>query len=416
MKNIFKAIAVTFISAVIAVILLTLVYLLPTNIMKNHVESSIEIFYSEETYPQQVAGYKMSQLDNETDAIMLLNAIYDSTEGENALEMAMKVPRIHFENDYSGRSELVSWLWLKKQPNSTTTYARYWHGYLLFLKPLLLLLDYADIRILNMIVQLFLFACLIANMVEKGYKKYLVPLLVAEAVINPVAVAMSLQFSSVYYIVILSLLYLCRNDTETVMQKDYLIFTILGIVTAFFDFLTYPIATFGMAAVFMLIKKAEGEGLKKTICQVIKWGFFWGIGYAGMWSCKWLLATLILHKNVLSEVMRQASVHTSDVVIMDEHYNILQVVWRNINVFAKWPYFLLGVGLIIYGIKKRFRLELSNCKQIVPFFMIALLPTFWFMFLKSHSGLLYWYTYRGLMVTVFAILCGFRFICKDQQS
>lgn len=406
MKKVIKVAALVAAAALAGMAALFIVYLLPTERMRSHVESSIDIFYIEETYPQQVAGYKLSQLDNETDAIMLLNAIYPGNE-ETALKKAMGVPRLSFDDDYSGRSELVSWLWLKKEPDSTSRYARYWHGYLLFLKPLLLIMDYADIRILNMIVQLFLFSFLIVSMAEKGYKKYIIPLLAAEAVINPAAVAMSLQFSSVFYIVILSLIYICRQETDRLMSKDYLIFTLLGIMTAFFDFLTYPMATLGMAVVFLLIRNPSENDWKKTIGLIVKWCFFWGLGYAGMWSAKWLIASVILQDNIIGgEVMRQASAHTSDVIIMDVHYNPLQVVWKNIAVLAKWPYLLLAVGVILLGIKNRMKLEVRRWKQIIPFLIIALSPMVWLMLLKNHSGWLYWYTYRGLMVTVFAVLCG----------
>ena len=405
MRNIIKVMFMVILSVVIASIALTIVYLLPTERMKNHVESSIEVFYQEETYPQQVAGYKLSQLDNETDAIMLLNAVYPKEE-MNALEAAMSVPRISFRDDYSGRSELVSWLWLKKQPDKVTKYERYWHGYLLFLKPLLLLLDYADIRILNMIVQLFLSGYLIVSMVEKGYKKYLIPLMATEAVINPVAIAMSLQFSNVYYIVILSLIYICRQNTEKLLEKDFILFSLLGILTAFMDFLTYPLATLGMAAVFILIKNTDKYDWKKSLLLVIKWCVFWGIGYGGMWTGKWIAASLILHENIMTDVLRQATVHTSDVVIMGQHYNVLQVVWRNITVFAKWPFLLLGVGIGIWAVIRHAKLEMRKWKQTIPFLTIAVLPMLWMMILKEHSGLLYWFTYRGLMVTVFAGLCS----------
>ena len=56
MRDVINAILMVILSAIIASVVLTGVYLLPTERMKNHVESSIEIFYQEETYPQQVAG------------------------------------------------------------------------------------------------------------------------------------------------------------------------------------------------------------------------------------------------------------------------------------------------------------------------------------------------------------------------
>lgn len=414
MREAIKAILVVLLSGIMAAIVLTVVYLLPTEPMKNHVESSIDIFYKEETYPQQAEGYKLSQLDNETDAYMLLDAVYPRND-MSALEAAMRVPRVGYKDDYSGRRELVSWLWLKEKPDEEKTYARYWHGYLVFLKPLLLLLDYADIRILNMIVQVFLFSFLIANMVEKGYKQYLVPLLAAEAVINPIAIAMSMQFSSIYYIVIISLLYLTNQEVDYIIKKDYIIFTLIGVATAFFDFLTYPIAAFGMAASFVLVKNKDADW-KKNIILVLKWGVFWGIGYGGMWSCKWLISSIILQENVIREVMQQALLHTSDVVVMGERYNVLQILWKNIRVFAKWPYVLLGGFIVISGLRGRLRLNLQKWKQVIPFLVIAVLPALWLMVLKEHASSCYWYTYRGFMATIFALLCGLRTICVDKNS
>ena len=113
-----------------------------------------------------------------------------------------------------------------------------------------------------------------------------------------------------------------------------------------------------------------------------------------------------LHENIMTDVLRQATVHTSDVVIMGQHYNVLQVVWRNITVFAKWPFLLLGVGIGIWAVIRHAKLEMRKWKQTIPFLTIAVLPMLWMMILKEHSGLLYWFTYRGLMVTVFAGLCS----------
>lgn len=56
----------------LGLISLTLVYLLPTERMEQNVKSSMDISYTESVYPQQVSGYKATQLDNETDMIMLL--------------------------------------------------------------------------------------------------------------------------------------------------------------------------------------------------------------------------------------------------------------------------------------------------------------------------------------------------------
>ena len=79
------------VAIVCGIFLMTLVFMLPTDIMKEHVTSSIDIFYTESVYPQQVPGYKSTQLDNETDAIMLLGAIHESKQ-LSPLQQAVAVP------------------------------------------------------------------------------------------------------------------------------------------------------------------------------------------------------------------------------------------------------------------------------------------------------------------------------------
>ena len=70
MKNLRNYIFILLISIFVGLAALFIVYLLPTDRMEANVRSSIDIFYTEGVYPQQAKGYKSSQLDNETDAIL----------------------------------------------------------------------------------------------------------------------------------------------------------------------------------------------------------------------------------------------------------------------------------------------------------------------------------------------------------
>ena len=85
--------------------------------MKENVARSSAIFDYEGVYPQLVQGYKSSQLDNCTDAIMLGTAIYPG-KGEGYIERAILGERIEYNsenpvqslNDYvnnvAGKAEL----------------------------------------------------------------------------------------------------------------------------------------------------------------------------------------------------------------------------------------------------------------------------------------------------------------------
>ena len=89
-------------SILVGTLLLLLVYAVPTDPMKANVRRSTEIYDYEGVYPQLMWGYKMSQLDNCTDATMLLNAIYGGEQG--LIERAMQVYRTEYSDEHQVKS------------------------------------------------------------------------------------------------------------------------------------------------------------------------------------------------------------------------------------------------------------------------------------------------------------------------
>ena len=135
------------VSILAGLMLLFAVYALPVEDMKANVARFSEIFNYEGIYPQMVSGYKYMQLDNYTDSIMLGAAIYDGPEG--TMDKAVN-------NYHPDSAQLSPELALMNYANEVSAYeyfqipyGRYWHGYLVPLKLLLLFFDYSDIRVLN---------------------------------------------------------------------------------------------------------------------------------------------------------------------------------------------------------------------------------------------------------------------------
>lgn len=395
-------------SIILGAFALCLVYMLPSDIIKNNVTSSIDIFYNENIYPQQISGYKSTQLDNETDAIMLLGAIYENND-LNVLEKAMAVPHNTMNNVSSLCITLKNILWDRIEPDGFSFYDRYWHGYMIYLKPLLLLMDYADIRMLNMMIQISLLLLLTLEMVRKKLTVYLPALALMLVVLNPTAVSMSLQFSSIYYIILISLLILVKYQ-DYLLQDDrvYYYFLLSGIAVAYFDFLTYPIAAFGIPAALALILKGENPG--KSIKNIFNWIFCWFIGYIGMWAGKWAISSIVLDTNVFMEALNRMNVHSSETAINDISISAFAAFWRNLRILLRWPYFLSGLLFLCLHIKNILcYIKINLLKECIPFLILCLLPCIWLMLLRSHSAWCYWYTYRNLSVSVFSMAV---FICR----
>ena len=151
-----------------------------------------------------------SKLDNFTDALMLLTASHPNTG--NVWKDAVCASRLEKE----GANTKNTLLYVYKDDGTDTysiSYARYWHGYLVFLKPLLLFFNYGQIRSLLMFLQLGLFLLVIVQMAEKN-KKMVFPTFLVWIFLNPVANMLSLQFNSVITVMFCAMLFILKKQEK----------------------------------------------------------------------------------------------------------------------------------------------------------------------------------------------------------
>ena len=132
---------------VLGFVLLLLVELLPKGSMVRHMQESVSVLAEEGSYPV-LSSFRMSTLDNVTDALILGSAAYDG-EG-SLLDTVLLRYRYICSLDgeaLDGLNSLIAYYsGYPGLETSTGDYPRYWHGYLLYVKPLLCLLNYQQIR------------------------------------------------------------------------------------------------------------------------------------------------------------------------------------------------------------------------------------------------------------------------------
>ncbi|HBA70361.1 MAG TPA: hypothetical protein DCZ40_13535 [Lachnospiraceae bacterium] len=409
LKTIMKYIGKLGAGIVIGVLMLIAVYALPIGRMKENVARSSEVFNYERMYPQIIFGYKYMQLDNYTDSLMLGEAIYEGTE--NILDKAMSNYRI-------ASDELPQDMTVTNYANDApydfypVSYERYWHGYLVPLKLLLLFFDYPDIRVLNFLLQNFLLYIVLRKFHKNNLGQYMPAFLMAVFVLNPLTAALSLQFSSVYYIILFSVIYLLHLEEKkeaSERKTDNLFFTV-GILTSYFDFLTYPLAAFGVLAVTYLNLNREKIGIANAK-DILKKLILWIGGYGGMWCGKWLAGSLLTQKNMFASAINQAILRASsidDEVRGGVEFSRLYAVFKNIGVFLKWPFFILfliGIGYWLFQLRKiTFRILQQEISVIIIYFAIALLPAGWIFVVANHSYIHYWFTSKEFCIAAFSLL------------
>lgn len=405
-------------------------FLLPQEPIHNHIVNSIGSFQSEGGFPQLVHGYKETTLDNNSDAWMLLMCDYNGKESfwKKAMGGYYHIYPTEANSGLVGMDHLPEIQ--NNLPISTNSYSRYWHGWLFFIRFALLFFDYSDIRMINMFLQfLLIIACFIC-LDRKKLSDYSLALGTAFLILVPIATAISFEYSFIFYIVTISYLcILCFHDKIEKQLGYSLFFMILGMTTSYFDFLTFPILTLGMPLTLLLILDRQSANSSGLILSkwVIKYSIFWAIGYSGMWCSKWILGSIVLHRNLFTEALDQVVLRTSHtdgigVGVVDlQKIGYRATVMRNIETLVKKPYILLVLmELIIYLTKiEWFNRSNSVYKQffkLFPYLLIAIMPFVWWYVLMNHSFIHNHFTYRSIALSVYAVLCGIYTLKKEHSK
>lgn len=344
------------------------------------------------------------QLDNYTDSIMLGAAIYDGPEG--TMDKAVN-------NYHPDSAQLSPELALTNYANEVSAYeyfqipyGRYWHGYLVPLK--LLFFDYSDIRVLNFFLQNILLFFIIKQLHQIHMEQYAPAFLVTIFLINPLTAALSLQFSSVYYIILFSAIWflrLVRQGKATESRVGHLFF-LAGILTAYFDFLTYPLASFGILLVLYMV--VNGEKLNAAgVRPIFRKMALWGGGYGGMWSGKWLVGSILTKGNLFKDALNQILVRASTGSLQGTEYSRFDAVMKNISVLLKWPFlvvFLSGGGIFALPDAGAYAAHHTSENRHNRSVCCCCAPVGWLFVTAGHSYGHYWFTYKEFAISSFSLL------------
>ena len=383
------------ICAAAGVLLLTAVYSIHSKQIEINVKkSTVDTLKQEGLYPE-ITHTATSYLDNWTDSIMLGSAAYHSED--SAVRNAMLVRR--YASGENPLEALVNWA-EKDSFDYVDEYPQYWHGYLVVLKPLLCLTDYAGIRELNAAIQMILTFVTASLLWRRGRKNYIIPYFLSMGMLMPIALAKSLQYSSCWYVFTVAMIALLLIRDE---KKQPFVFLFSGIALAFFDFLTYPISTFGIPMVLCLILNLEKHGkslLKMSVSNLL----LWIVGYAGMWGSKLFVGWLFTGTDQLTA----AGNHVFHWFDGDRWYSLSYVLYFNIRDFIYTPVTFLCIVFFLYCLfqirKKRKTGAKLRWNQIWAFVLVAVLPFIWYLFLFNPSGMHHFFTNKACVVTAFSIL------------
>ncbi len=410
-----KSMALFIGGTIVGTLLLTLAYLLPVN--SQNKDASMEVIESEGWYPRATVtassldtyfhSYLPDVLDDSTDKIMLSTSM-DMGKG-NPLVRAM-----NSHSEYMG------------------DYSYYWHGYVSILRPLLLVFDYTEIRMLNgfgQLILLLLFAFLIGR--EKG-AGYVLMLGTSYLLLNPSAMILSLQYAWVFYIAFSGAVVLVvKRDFFAACSRYLFFFIVIGMLTSYFDLLTYPLYTWGVPLIWWLVMVSgkdgaggemvsgssvsaiinQGGGGQKTdqakvyLGRVFFSGLAWIAGYAFMWVMKWTIATLVLKRNIFEsafyEVFYRLGAQEEGGTGIGDRLNAVYANWKHYE--YKIYAILLGCWLIGW-LWRSLRKGFAGSPRRYAYLLAGMSSVAWCLVLANHTQGHHFFTYRIMGVAVLAFL------------
>lgn len=406
-------------SVFLGVLLLMLVFSFPVDSARRHVEESL---YDMMDVLEDEAGSSLrkkilGEKDNFTDYLMVQNAL-EKVDGESALKQAMYVYHYDLSEGTTWETEksLKAFLAEGIAGMSLKEYSKYWHGYLIWLKPMLLCMSWKGAESFLLAVQILLLGVVLLLSFRKREFLLGCGVLAAFLFMKPVGVWFSLTLSTCWSITLVAVLVdllFYEKIEERNWREEY--FLVIGIATSYLDFLTYPIVTLGIPLCFHLVRSAdEGEKVWRRIQKLFWQVACWCGGYLGMWGMKWIVAELFLRAGTLKNALWSVIYRTAPLdgygSVLTGNRRTIAAVLQQYDSPLYWIAFVVilaaaVVSILACWIKKRDRKESIQSWGITILFLcgIALLPFCWMVLTQNHTAIHCTFTFRIMGVSILAL-------------
>ncbi len=407
MKNVLKYIAAFIIIIILFCILLTVTSLIPKEALTKTVKESAIIF-NEQTnnYFINICN-RPTKFDNWTDSLMINTAysIDNSTpfyssmmarknyiKGKTEIIYPDEAGELKSSSKYESLNQVGD---LNDTVNNDTIesfeYARYWHGYLIFLRPMLILFNITQIRHIFLCVFAILAIALLYKLYKNTNLSIAIIFLCGLLMCDYFYIGISLQNTPVFLIAIISSIILLSKD----IKDKYMFFLIIGALTSFFDLLSVPILTLSIPLlVYVLLQK--NINLKETLLNLFKYCIMWAIGYFGVFAIKWVLVDLLYNRDLIKTSLKQF-LYRSNNDSVKFNFDIMYLL--NV-IYVIIPLFISVITTIILTFIKLIKCKSLknlkfNYKAILLYLFVSLVVVLWILVMKEHYLQHKFFTYRN---------------------
>ncbi len=393
---------------------LVLAYCIPTSLMENNLRESAKTLTDEGLQYSMLPDDPAWRMDNFTTTIMLNEAGHGDS---NPLRSAFQNP--YYKGGQDHLDMFVKGIDVRDGEGEWELYSRYWHGYLVLLKPMLMVFNLRQMRMI-LLVGLVLALIYVASEIFKreglfACAAFVVPF----AAMNVVPLCYSLSLAWCPWISVASCAFVLRmtkrRDDEAVADGLTWIvpFFVIGGITSYFDFFCAPIMTLGipLALLIFLLRRRYAPHALRPLLMTATSALCWFLGYGSLWATKWVLSALFTGEGTVGDALQRIVLRTNTAISLDEgaeKIGVFDGLTLNFeDAFPRWALLILAVlliGVAIYAIVNRQKHEKALGTWVFALAFIGLIPYVWYLTTVNHCYIHHWYTFRNQMPTLLSIL------------
>lgn len=339
-------------------------------------------------------------LDDWTEVIILSLSTYMDVKDDPSTVMKNAYP---LEDDFTLYDARET---VENHEPADVFYVRYWHGFRIYVRALLSVMDYGTMRTLIMWT-FFLLMAAAAAMLALRTRSVWPPMLFTAGIlfVNPVVASALFQYSSCFVIAFIGMLFVPRWQKKP--ESAWMGFMILGMATMFFDFYTAPLLTLGLPLLAWLIcdnYSANPAPAKKQALRSLKALAVWFGSYVSMWLVKLSLTTLFTDQNAFGTAWQATEERLGiikDPTVMFRYDKVLAIVSSFKHLFD-WPMLVIFAVVLLIAAVVMLLLRTKKASYARAFVLlgVALLPIVWTLVATQPMVMHAHFQYRILAVTM----------------
>lgn len=413
---------------------------IPQEAIQKHMEESAEVLAKRPTTLQILPGINSSKVHPYAD-MLTMNIAYHLGDDVRTYDSFSYFDQLRYSN--SEKLKMVMWAKYYGTPKDTDEsiklfkqsvdnrlhankeYLRYWHGSAGIVRLLHIFLNIDQIYIMHSVILTALLAYLMMLLLRSHFLREAIALLISLTMISIWFVPICLEYYWCFLVMTCASIVALRITLKGSWQKATMLFFLTGIITAYLDFLTTETVTLVIPLLLMISivtttarKMTENiapSGIRDyvTVKWIVKTCIAWLAGFSLMWVSKWILAALILQKDVLPYITQ----HIEERIGGDPNGKsqaafAIEAVGRNLRCllsfdYGRFGYFVLGVmiGAAITMIAAHnIKINKNSDKQLLIWYSaIGCIPIVRYVVLHNHAWYHRSFTYRALAGSVLAL-------------